>query len=93
MRGYDVDVGLIEQAERNKKGEYSRNQLEIDFVCNQGSERCYIQVAYSLPTPEKKTSRGASLAFASRRLQENHDYERLPCSALQRSGSALHGPV
>lgn len=54
MRGYNVDVGLIEQAERNKKGEYSRNRLEIDFVCNQGSERYYIQVAYSLPTPEKK---------------------------------------
>lgn len=93
MRGYDVDVGLIEQAERNKKGEYSRNRLEIDFVCNQGSERYYIQVAYSLPTPEKKTSRGASLAFASRRLQENHDHERLPCSALQQSWSALHGLV
>lgn len=54
MRGYNVDVGLIEQAERNKKGEYSRNRLEIDFVCNQGSERYYIQVAYSLLTPEKK---------------------------------------
>ena len=54
MRGYDVDVGLIEQAERNKKGEYSRNRLEIDFVCNQESERYYIQVAYNLPTPEKK---------------------------------------
>ena len=66
MRGYNVDVGLIEQAERNKKGEYSRNRLEIDFVCNQGSERYYIQVAYSLPTPEKNIKRsGPCFCFAT----------------------------
>lgn len=59
MHGDNVDVGLIEQAERNKKGEYSRNRLEIDFVCNQESERYYIQVAYNLPTPEKNIRRSA----------------------------------
>ena len=53
MRGYNVDIGLVELSERNKEGSYTRKQLEVDFVCNQGSERCYIQAAYTLSSPEK----------------------------------------
>ncbi len=47
-RGYNVDVGLVEV----RKGQ-ERKQLEVDFVCNQGSKRYYIQVALNLDTPEK----------------------------------------
>ena len=32
-----------------------RKQLEVDFVCNLGSSRYYIQSAYSLPDEAKRT--------------------------------------
>ena len=49
MRGFNVDVGVIMQYETNEKGTNIRKQLEIDFVCNQGSKRYYIQSAYAIP--------------------------------------------
>lgn len=48
IRGYNVDVGLVEIREGNK-----RKQTEIDFVCNQGNKRYYIQSALYLDTREK----------------------------------------
>lgn len=54
MRGYNVDVGVVPIAERNEEGKVVRKQLEVDFVCNLGSKRYYIQSAYSLPNAEKK---------------------------------------
>lgn len=47
-RGYNVDVGVVEIREGDV-----RKQLEIDFVCNLGSKRYYIQSALSLPDREK----------------------------------------
>ena len=49
MRGYNVDVGVVSVAERNEERKVIRKQLEVDFVCNLGSSRYYIQSAYSLP--------------------------------------------
>lgn len=54
MRGFQVDVGVVPIAERNEKGNVIKKQLEVDFVCNLGSRRYYIQSAYSLPTAEKR---------------------------------------
>ena len=53
IRGFNVDVGIIMQYEANKKGNGLRKQLEIDFVCNKGSKRYYIQSAYALPDQAK----------------------------------------
>ena len=53
VRGYNVDVGVIMQNDINTKGSSIRRQLEIDFVCNKGSKRYYIQSAYALFTQEK----------------------------------------
>lgn len=53
MRGYKVDVGMVEHRENDDKGSLVRKQLEVDFVVNQGSRRYYIQSALSMPTPEK----------------------------------------
>lgn len=53
MRGLSVDVGVVNVVERNKDGKLQRKQLEVDFVCNQGSKRYYIQSALRLPTQEK----------------------------------------
>ena len=54
MRGYNVDIGLVTVLERNVEGKYIRKQLEVDFVCNQGSKRYYIQSAFSMPDLEKQ---------------------------------------
>lgn len=53
MRGYSVDVGVIEINERVSDKTYVRKQIEIDFVANKGSQRYYIQSAFALPSPEK----------------------------------------
>lgn len=51
-RGYNVDVGIVEIKEKvNDK--YIQKQIEVDFVCNQGSKRYYIQSAYALPSESK----------------------------------------
>lgn len=55
MRGYRVDVGVVPIAEKDADGRVSRKQLEVDFVCNLGSSRYYIQSAYSLPDEDKRT--------------------------------------
>ena len=54
MRGYNVDVGVVSVAERNEERKVIRKQLEVDFVCNLGSSRYYIQSAYSLPEEIKR---------------------------------------
>ena len=54
-RGYSVDVGVVTTAKKDKSGRFMRQQLEVDFICNLGSHRYYIQSAYSLPDEEKRT--------------------------------------
>ena len=54
MRGYSVDVGVVEINERQEDGKYVRKQIEIDFVCNRADERVYVQSAFAIPTTEKR---------------------------------------
>ena len=61
MRGYRVDVGLVETWGKNSQGKTVRIPLEIDFVVNKGAERIYIQSAYRMPTSEKETQEKRSL--------------------------------
>lgn len=61
IRGYIVDVGVVPTRVKNADGGYNRSQLEVDFVCNRGSERIYVQSAYRLPTAEKREQEMASL--------------------------------
>ena len=60
-RGFDVDVGVVEQNLRDEQGKNIRKQLEVDFVVNRGDERYYIQSAVSISVPEKKEQEIASL--------------------------------
>lgn len=53
MRGYSVDVGQVTQNTKNENGISERKQLEVDFVCNRGQDRIYIQSAYALLSEEK----------------------------------------
>ena len=61
IRGYLVDVGVVPTRVKDADGAYRRSQLEVDFVCNRGSERVYVQSAYRLPTEEKRKQEMASL--------------------------------
>ncbi len=53
MRGYSVDVGNLSIVELGKDGKSVKKQLEVDFICNKGSKKYYIQSAYALETEEK----------------------------------------
>ena len=55
VRGYNVDVGIVDVFAKNSEGKRVHKQLEVDFVVNQGSQRYYIQVAYDMTTEEKQT--------------------------------------
>lgn len=61
IRSFNVDVGVIMQYEKNEKGNSVRKQLEIDFVCNKGSKRYYIQSAYAIPDQAKMEQEQRSL--------------------------------
>ena len=61
MRGWLVDVGNIYHRVRNEEGKQQRITLEVDFVCNKGSERMYIQSAWRMPDMEKMEQEKRSL--------------------------------
>lgn len=65
MRGFQVDVGVVPKREKNEEGVFTKKQLEIDFIANQGSRRYYIQSAFSLPDAEKMKQEKASLINVS----------------------------
>ena len=52
-RGQLVDVGQVTLNTKNAEGKSQRTLLEVDFVCNQGDNRIYIQSAFNLPDEEK----------------------------------------
>ena len=54
MRGFSVDVGVVEIKEKQPGGTWQRKQLEVDFVANKGSRRYYIQSAFMLLDEEKQ---------------------------------------
>lgn len=60
-RGYSVDVGQVVLNTKNEAGKSVRQVLEVDFVCNKGYERYYIQSAYAIPDAEKKQQEQQSL--------------------------------
>jgi len=60
-RGFNVDVGVLPTVKRNAEGRQYRSQLEVDFVCNAGSRRYYVQSAYRMDTDEKERQETASL--------------------------------
>lgn len=61
IRGFHVDVGMVEERTTDKDNKTVRKQYEVDFVANQGSKRYYIQSAFMMPTMEKKEQESASL--------------------------------
>ena len=64
MRGFSVDVGVVQISEKDAEGKLVRRQLEVDFVCNMGIGKYYIQSAYSMPD-------------AAKRVQESRPFTRI----------------
>ena len=60
-RGLNVDVGVVTQNSKSDQGVSQRKQYEVDFVCNQGYRRYYIQSALRLPDEDKLRHEQASL--------------------------------
>ena len=54
VRGYNVDVGIVDVFAKDSEGKRVHKQLEVDFIVNQGSQRYYIQVAYDMTSEEKQ---------------------------------------
>ncbi len=61
LRGFNVDVGIIEQRVKDKNNKEHRKKLEIDFIANKGYNRYYIQSAFAMPTVEKEEQEQRSL--------------------------------
>lgn len=61
IRGYSVDVGNVTISEPNRNGNYVRKNTEVDFVCNDGSNRVYIQSALTVSDSEKLAQETRSL--------------------------------
>lgn len=61
IRGYNVDVGVVEVVGKDEGGKSVRKQHEIDFICNKASQRVYIQSAFSMHSEEKRMQEEASL--------------------------------
>lgn len=61
IRGFNVDVGVVPVVTKDKDGKQQRSNLEIDFICNLGSKRYYIQSAYRMESDEKIKQERASL--------------------------------
>lgn len=60
-RGLNVDVGVVPITYTEESGVRRKTQLEIDFVCNQGGRRYYVQSAYHIDSDEKRRQEQASL--------------------------------
>lgn len=61
VRGFNVDVGVVERSERDENGKAIRKKLEVDFVCNRGNQRYYIQSAFAIPDNNKMQQEQKSL--------------------------------
>lgn len=60
-RDFNVDVGLVTVSQKDKNDNLVRKQLEVDFVCNKGSKRYYVQSAFAIPDSEKMQQESNSL--------------------------------
>ena len=61
VRGLNVDVGVVERSERDESGKTIPKKLEVDFVCNRGNQRYYIQSAFAIPDNDKMQQEQKSL--------------------------------
>ncbi len=68
IRGFNVDIGIVEYNYKDTEGNSRRSKLEVDFVANKGNRRCYIQSAFAIPDEEKRLQETNSL----RRINDSY---------------------
>ncbi|MBP5134853.1 MAG: ATP-binding protein [Paludibacteraceae bacterium] len=68
VRGFNVDVGVVEYNFKDEEGKSKRTKLEVDFVVNRGNRRCYIQSAFAIPDEAKRLQETNSL----RRINDSY---------------------
>lgn len=61
VRGYNVDVGVVNYSKSIAGVKRTTISSEVDFVCNLGNKRYYIQSAFAIPDAEKMAQETASL--------------------------------
>ncbi|MBQ9275790.1 MAG: ATP-binding protein [Succinivibrio sp.] len=91
VRGFNVDVGVVITNEVNKQGTKTRRQREIDFVCNQGSKRYYIQSALSLTDEDKKMQEQRSLLLTQDGFKKIIITKDAPAPLYNESGVLIMG--
>lgn len=63
IRGFNVDVGVVEHMDKTADGKRTLKKYEVDFVCNRGNQRYYIQSAFSMPDKEKEKQEQRPLIY------------------------------
>ena len=71
IRGYSVDVGMVEHRYRNEEGKEIRVQLEVDFIAKMGDRQIYVQSALNVDSAEKKKQETASF------LKINNSFKKI----------------
>lgn len=61
VRNFNVDIGLVTVSQKDPNDKLVRKQYEVDFVCNKGSKRYYIQSAFVIPDSDKMRQEANSL--------------------------------
>lgn len=82
LRGYNVDVGVVEYNSKDSNGKSKKTQLECDFVANLGNEKIYIQSAMNISEEKKKKQEENSLLRINDSFKKNHNPKRKNCSTL-----------
>lgn len=72
IRGFRVDVGLVEYYGKDKEGKSAKKQFEVDFVATKGSQKYYIQSAFSMSNPEKIEQEQRSLKSINDSFKKNY---------------------
>lgn len=61
IRGFNVDIGVARYNYKDEDGKSMRKNLEIDFICNKGNRRYYVQSAFAIPDQAKMEQEQKSL--------------------------------
>ena len=85
-RNFNVDVGIITATGKDNDGKSVRKQLEVDFVCNKGSKRYYVQSAFSIPDREKMEQESNSLLRIDDSFKKIIVVKDLPAPAYTEDG-------
>lgn len=91
MRGYNVDVGVVETIEKADDGKRQKKQLEVDFVCNKASKRYYVQSAFSMPDTEKREQEQKSLLKIDNSFKKVIISKDVPASWYTEEGILITG--